>query len=107
MTVTFKESVWITNPANVASFDLNDPDSVRDYTYRTTLDSDMTSHNWIRVGTSETLVTVEASFAGIRQVAAQQCDDKIRELQAEVEVKINALLQLKSELLCIEGPSND
>lgn len=106
MKATFKESVWVTDPAIVNDLNLDDAESLRQNTYRTLLECDMTESGWLLVGHAEVAITVTASFASLRSAAAQQCDDKIAELQAETEVKLNALRQLKSELLCIEGPSN-
>lgn len=63
--------------------------------------ADMTVHGWVRIGTA--VVTVETpDESEIKLAAVQQCNEAIKKVRADTEVKVAHLEQMIQNLLAIE-----
>lgn len=94
--VSYEQAAWATNPAHIQQ--LQDSPRVAALTDPTT---DMTTEGWVRVGTATISVELYEE-SDIKLAAVQQCNEAIKKVRVDTEVKVAHLEQMIQNLLAIE-----
>lgn len=102
-----KKILWVTSPSSLPGFLAAEGDLK--YAYTTGTDADLVGSmeecGWVVVGEAEVTATYHHTDE-IRRLALQECEKAIEKVSAEFSEKINALKAFRSDLLCLEAPSN-
>lgn len=109
MSLTLVQDVWLTNPAALLQIDLADPDSINRLTSLTEVGMGMENHGWRKLGTADIQYHITQTVEHLAQAAVEATRQAIQKLDADTEVKRNALLETISKLqtLTWNGESTD
>lgn len=92
------KALWISNPSALLNIDFTDPDSISNNTQLADADCDMHTFGWRRVGAATVEFVIDKSPEQMAQAAVEAAQQAIQKLQADTEVKLNALRETVSKL---------
>lgn len=92
------QALWISDPADLLHIDFTDPHSIEKNTTLTDPALDMSTIGWRRVGAVTLEYVIDKTPEQMAQAAVEATQQAIQKLQADTEVKLNALRETESKL---------
>ena len=95
------QTVWLTDPSQALNLNFEDGDDFFGKTFLSFGRQDMTSYGWIRLGVVDCHYSISVTPDELSLAAVAQAKEKLSEMDAEHEVKRNAILDLIGKLQSI------
>jgi hypothetical protein len=92
------QGLWLSNPDAMLHIDLNDPVSIENYAQICGLGLDMTSCGWRRLGAATITYHITSTPEQLATAAVDAAQQALQKLEADHQVKINALQATISKL---------
>jgi len=92
------QALWISNPAALLNIDFADASSIENNTMMTDVGLEMSAMGWRRVGAATIEYHITHSQEALAQAAVGAAQQAMQKLQADTEVKLNALRETVSKL---------